>query len=274
MKKLITAIAAALLLPSFSAIAGGIPVFDGVSETTRQTFHRADTIFTETVDLAQRAQQSVNEINNTINQTTRMIDNAEQQFKTTIQNTTGMFSDVFDDIIKKNTEKMKATIQSSSQELTQAFNYGVKGIVQSVSKDKIMAWWKESGAEEKCGGDGTEAKATDHEKYCAALTIADATYAVKLEEFQDGIKEDMETLDSIRQQLANGDGMTQKQMQDATVTLATIGAQIELRKQAMEAYKEDYARKRNMAASNAQRKLTAEPSEDELVQKFHKAMTE
>ena len=274
MKKLITAIAAAMLLPSFGAIASGIPVFDGAAETTRQTFHLADTIFTETVDLAQRAQQSVNEINNTINQTTRMIDNAEQQFKTTIQNTTGMFSDVFDDIIKKNTEKMKATIQSSSQELTQAFNYGVKGIVQSVSKDKIMAWWKESGAEEKCGGDGTEAKATDHEKYCAALTIADATYAVKLEEFQDGIKEDMETLDSIRQQLANGDGMTQKQMQDATVTLATIGAQIELRKQAMEAYKEDYARKRNMAASNAQRKLTAEPSEDELVQKFHKAMTE
>ena len=274
MKKLITAIAAAMLLPSFGAIASGIPVFDGAAETTRQTFHQADMVFKKTVELAQSAQQSVNEINNTINQTTRMIDNAEQQFKTTIQNTTGMFSDVFDDIIKKNTEKMKATIQSSSQELTQAFNYGVKGIVQSVSKDKIMAWWKESGAEEKCGGDGTEAKATDHEKYCAALTIADATYAVKLEEFQDGIKEDMETLDSIRQQLANGDGMTQKQMQDATVTLATIGAQIELRKQAMEAYKEDYARKRNMAASNAQRKLTAEPSEDELVQKFHKAMTE
>lgn len=274
MKKLITAIAAALLLPSFGAIAGGIPVFDGVSETTRQTFHLADTIFTETVDLAQRAQQSINEVNATVESANRAIQQSEAQFKTTIQNTTGMFSDVFDDIIKKNTEKMKATIQSSSQELTQAFNYGVKGIVQSVSKDKIMAWWKESGAEEKCGGDGTEAKATDHEKYCAALTIADATYAVKLEEFQDGIKEDMETLDSIRQQLANGDGMTQKQMQDATVTLATIGAQIELRKQAIEAYKEDYARKRNMAASNAQRKLTAEPSEDELVQKFHKAMTE
>jgi len=274
MKKLITAIAAALLLPSFSAIAGGIPVFDGVSETTRQTFHLADTIFTETVDLAQRAQQSINEVNATVESANRAIQQSEDQFKQTIKNTTGMFSDVFDDIIKKNTEKMKATIQSSSQELTQAFNYGVKGIVQSVSKDKIMAWWKESGAEEKCGGDGTEAKATDHEKYCAALTIADATYAVKLEEFQDGIKEDMETLDSIRQQLANGDGMTQKQMQDATVTLATIGAQIELRKQAIEAYKEDYARKRNMAASNAQRKLTAEPSEDELVQKFHKAMTE
>lgn len=274
MKKLITAIAAALLVPSFGAIAGGIPVFDGVSETTRQTFHLADTIFTETVDLAQRAQQSINEVNATVESANRAIQQSEDQFKQTIQNTTGMFSDVFDDIIKKNTEKMKATIQSSSQELTQAFNYGVKGIVQSVSKDKIMAWWKESGAEEKCGGDGTEAKATDHEKYCAALTIADATYAVKLEEFQDGIKEDMETLDSIRQQLANGDGMTQKQMQDATVTLATIGAQIELRKQAIEAYKEDYARKRNMAASNAQRKLTAEPSEDELVQKFHKAMTE
>lgn len=274
MKKLITAIAAALLVPSFGAMASGIPVFDGAAKADRDMYHLADRIFTETNDLAARAQESVNEINNTIQQTTRMIDNAEQQFKTTIQNTTGMFSDVFDDIIKKNTEKMKATIQSSSQELTQAFNYGVKGIVQSVSKDKIMAWWKASGAEEKCGGDGTEAKATQAEKYCAALTMADATYAVKLQDFQDGIKEDMTTIDSIRQQLANGDGMTQKQMQDATVTLATIGAQIELRKQAMEAYKEDYARKRNMAASNAQRKLTAEPSEDELVQKFHKAMTE
>lgn len=274
MRKLITAIAAALLVPSFGAIASGIPVFDGAAETTRQTFHQADMVFKETVELAQSAQQSVNEINNTINQTSRMIDNAEQQFKTTIQNTTGMFSDVFDDIIKKNTEKMKATIQSSSQELTQAFNYGVKGIVQSVSKDKIMAWWKASGAEEKCGGDGTEAKATKYEKYCAALTMADATYAVKLEEFQDGIKEDMTTLDTIRQQLASNKGMTQKQMQDATVTLATIGAQIELKKQAMEAYKADFSRMFNLAVENAQRKLTAEPSAKELEQKFHKAMTE
>lgn len=274
MKKLITAIAAALLVPSFGAMASGIPVFDGAAKADRDMYHLADRIFTETNDLAARAQESVNEINNTIQQTTRMIDNAEQQFKTTIQNTTGMFSDVFDDIIKKNTEKMKATIQSSSQELTQAFNYGVKGIVQSVSKDKIMAWWKASGAEEKCGGDGTEAKATQAEKYCAALTMADATYAVKLQDFQDGIKEDMTTIDSIRQQLASNKGMTQKQMQDATVTLATVGAQIELKKQAMEAYKADFSRMFNLAVENAQRKLTAEPSAKELEQKFHKAMTE
>ncbi|MDY6375171.1 MAG: hypothetical protein SPL69_03565 [Succinivibrionaceae bacterium] len=273
MKKLITAIAAALLVPSFGAMAGGIPVFDGAAKADRDMYHLADRIFTETNDLAARAQESVNEINNTIQQTTRMIDNAEQQFKTTIQNTTGMFSDVFDDIIKKNTEKMKASIESSSKELTSAFNYGAKAVVQSVSKEKIMAWWKASGAEEKCGGDGTEAKATKYEKYCAALTMADATYAAKIEEYQDGIRQDMVTLDSIRQQLASNKGMTQKQMQDATVTLATVGAQIELRKQAMEALKNEYEAKREMAENNADRALRREPSPAELQEKFKKGLS-
>lgn len=273
MKKLITAIAAALLLPSFGAIAGGIPVFDGVSETTRQTFHLADTIFTETVDLAQRAQQSINEVNATVESANRAIQQSEAQFKQTIENTTGMFSDVFDDIIKKNTEKMKASIESSSKELTSAFNYGAKAVVQSVSKEKIMAWWKASGAEEKCGGDGTEAKATKYEKYCAALTMADATYAAKIEEYQDGIRQDMVTLDSIRQQLASNKGMTQKQMQDATVTLATVGAQIELRKQAMEALKNEYEAKREMAENNADRALRREPSPAELQEKFKKGLS-
>lgn len=257
MKKLITAFAAALLVPSFSAIAGGIPVFDGVSETTRQTFHLADTIFTETVDLAQRAQQSINEVNATVESANRAIQQSEAQFKQTIENTTGMFSDVFDDIIKKNTEKMKASIQSSSKEISDAFNYGAKSVVQSVSKEKIMAWWKASGAEEKCGGDGTEAKATKYEKYCAAITMADATYAAKIEEYQDGIREDMATLDSIRQQVAKG-GMTQKQMQDAQVTLAAVAAQIKLREQAMQSLKDDYEMKRKLAEQAAEEKLARE----------------
>lgn len=273
MKKLITAIAAALLVPSFGAIAGGIPVFDGVSETTRQTFHLADTIFTETVDLAQRAQQSINEVNATVESANRAIQQSEAQFKQTIENTTGMFSDVFDDIIKKNTEKMKASIESSSKELTSAFNYGAKAVVQSVSKEKIMAWWKASGAEEKCGGDGTEAKATKYEKYCAALTMADATYAAKIEEYQDGIKEDMATLDSIRQQLANGKGMTQKQMQDTTVTLATISAQIKLREQALNALKDEYAAKRKMAEKNAKMALRKEDSPELMDAKFKQGLT-
>lgn len=273
MKKLITAFAAALLVPSFSAIAGGIPVFDGVSETTRQTFHLADTIFTETVDLAQRAQQSINEVNATVESANRAIQQSEAQFKQTIENTTGMFSDVFDDIIKKNTEKMKASIESSSKELTSAFNYGAKAVVQSVSKEKIMAWWKASGAEEKCGGDGTEAKATKFEKYCAALTMADATYAAKIEEYQDGIKEDMATLDSIRQQLANGKGMTQKQMQDTTVTLATISAQIKLREQALNALKDEYAAKRKMAEKNAKMALRKEDSPEIMDAKFKQGLT-
>ena len=268
MKKLITAIAAALLVPSFGAMATGIPVFDAAA----QAAHQADMVFKKTVELAPSAQQSVNEINNTINQTSRMIDNAEQQFKTTIENTTGMFSDVFDDIIKKNTEKMKASIESSSKELSDAFNYGAKSVVQSVSKEKIMAWWKASGAEEKCGGDGTEAKATKFEKYCAALAMADATYAAKIEEYQDGIKEDMATLDTIRQQLANGKGMTQKQMQDSTVTLATIAAQIELRKQALAALKDEYEVKRKIAVNNATHKLKNE-SYDEIHQRFSGAIT-
>ena len=272
MKKLITAIAAAMLLPSFGAIASGIPVFDGAAETTRQTFHQADMVFKKTVELAQSAQQSVDEINNTINQTTRMIDNAEQQFKTTIQNTTGMFSDVFDDIIKKNTEKMKATIQSSSQELTQAFNYGVKGIVQSVSKDKIMAWWKASASDELCGGDGTEAKATKYEKFCAAITMADATYAVQMDNYQDQIKQDMETLDSVRQQVAKG-GMTQKQMQDAQATIAAISAQIELRKQAADALNDDYERKREIAEKNARRLLRQEDSPAVMEAKLNAGLT-
>lgn len=272
MKKLITAFAAALLVPSFGAIAGGIPVFDGVSETTRQTFHLADTIFTETVDLAQRAQQSVNEINNTINQTSRMIDNAEQQFKTTIENTTGMFSDVFDDIIKKNTEKMKKSIESNSKELADAFNYGAKSVVKSVNKDKIMAWWKASASDEVCGGDGTEAKATKYEKFCAAITMADATYAVQMDEYQDQIKQDMETLDTIRQQVAKG-GMTQKQMQDAQATITAISAQIELRKQAAEALKEKHERYNEMANKKARLLLQKEDSPAELQARFQKALT-
>jgi F0F1-type ATP synthase membrane subunit b/b' len=272
MKKLITAIAAAMLLPSFGAIASGIPVFDGAAETTRQTFHQADMVFKKTVELAQSAQQSVNEINNTINQTSRMIDNAEQQFKTTIENTTGMFSDVFDDIIKKNTEKMKKSIESNSKELADAFNYGAKSVVKSVNKDKIMAWWKASASDEVCGGDGTEAKATKYEKFCAAITMADATYAVQMDEYQDQIKQDMETLDTIRQQVAKG-GMTQKQMQDAQATITAISAQIELRKQAAEALKEKHERYNEMANKKARLLLQKEDSPAELQARFQKALT-
>ncbi len=273
MKKLITAIAAALLVPSFGAIASGIPVFDGAAETTRQTFHLADTIFTETVDLAQRAQQSINEVNATVESANRAIQQSEAQFRQTIENTTGMFSTVFDDILKKNVDAMKKSIETSSKELSDAFNYGAKTVVQSVSKEKIMAWWKASGSEEICGGDGTGAKATKYEKYCAAITMADATYAAKIEEYQNGIRQDMVTLDSIRQQLASNKGMTQKQMQDATVTLATVGAQIELRKQAMEALKNEYEAKREMAENNADRALRREPSPAELQEKFKKGLS-
>lgn len=270
MKKLITAIAAAMLLPSFGAIASGIPVFDGAAETTRQTFHQADMVFKKTVELAQSAQQSVNEINNTINQTTRMIDNAEQQFKTTIENTTGVFSTVFDDILKKNVDAMKKSIESNSKELADAFNYGAKSVVKSVNKDKIMAWWKASASDEICGGDGTEAKATKYEKFCAAITMADATYAVQMDDYQAQIKQDMETLDTIRQQVAKG-GMTQKQMQDAQATIATISAQIELRKQAAEALKEKHERYSEMANKKARIMMAKETkSPEELEQMFYK----
>ncbi len=272
MKKLITAIAAALLVPSFGAIASGIPVFDGAAETTRQTFHLADTIFTETVDLAQRAQQSINEVNATVESANRAIQQSEAQFRQTIENTTGMFSTVFDDILKKNVDAMKKSIETSSKELSDAFNYGAKTVVQSVSKEKIMAWWKASGAEEKCGGDGTEAKATKYEKYCAAITMADATYAAKIEEYQDGIREDMATLDSIRQQVAKG-GMTQKQMQDAQVTLAAVAAQIKLREQALNALKDEYAAKRKMAEKNAKMALRKEDSPEIMDAKFKQGLT-
>lgn len=268
MKKLITAIAAALLVPSFGAMATGIPVFDAAA----QAAHQADMVFKKTVELAQSAQQSVDEINNTINQTTRMIDNAEQRFKTTIENTTGMFSTVFDDILKKNVDAMKKSIESSSKELSDAFNYGAKSVVQSVSKEKIMAWWKASGSEEICGGDGTEAKATQYEKYCAAITMADATYAAKMEDYNKHIQNQMDQVDAIRQQVAKG-GMTQKQMQDAQATLATISALIDLDQQAIKAYKEQYAAKRAIAARNAQLKLNKEPPADELKQRFAKSLT-
>ena len=272
MKKLITAIAAAMLLPSFGAIASGIPVFDGAAETTRQTFHQADMVFKKTVELAQSAQQSIDEINNTINQTTRMIDNAEQQFKKTIENTTGVFSTVFDDILKKNVDAMKKSIESNSKELADAFNYGAKSVVKSVNKDKIMAWWKASASDEVCGGDGTEAKATQYEKFCAAITMADATYAVQMDEYQDQIRQDMETLDTIRQQVAKG-GMTQKQMQDAQATIAAISAQIELREQAAEALKEKHERYSEMANKKARILLRKEGNPDELMAKFSKSMT-
>ena len=272
MKKLITAIAAAMLLPSFGAIASGIPVFDGAAETTRQTFHMADMAFKKTVELAQSAQQSIDEINNTINQTTRMIDNAEQQFKQTIENTTGVFSTVFDDILKKNVDAMKKSIESNSKELADAFNYGAKSVVKSVNKDKIMAWWKASASDEVCGGDGTEAKATQYEKFCAAITMADATYAVQMDEYQDQIRQDMETLDTIRQQVAKG-GMTQKQMQDAQATITAISAQIELRKQAAEALKEKHERYNEMANKKARLLLQKEDSPAELQARFQKALT-
>ena len=268
MRKLITAIAAALLVPSFGAMATGIPVFDAAQEAA----HQADMAFKKTVELAQSAQQSIDEINNTINQTTRIIDNAEQQFKTTIENTTGMFSTVFDDILKKNTEKMKASIESSSKELADAFNYGAKSVVKSVNKDKIMAWWKASASDEICGGDGTEAKATKYEKFCAAITMADATYAVQMDEYQDQIKQDMQTLDSVRQQVAKG-GMTQKQMQDAQATIAAISAQIELRKQAADALNDDYERKREIAEKNARRLLRQEDSPAVMEAKLNAGLT-
>ena len=272
MKKLITAIAAALLVPSFGAIASGIPVFDGAAETTRQTFHLADTIFTATVDLAQRAQQSINEVNATVESANRAIQQSEAQFKQTIENTTGMFSTVFDDILKKNVDAMKKSIESSSKELADAFNYGAKSVVQSVSKEKIMAWWKASGSEEICGGDGTEAKSTQYEKYCAAITMADATFAAKMEDYNKHIQNQMEQVNAIRQQVASG-GMTQKQMQDAQVTLATMSALINLDQQAIKAYKEQYAAKRAIAARNAQLKLNKEPPADELKQRFAKSLT-
>ena len=272
MKKLITAIAAALLVPSFGAMAGGIPVFDAINKATQEAYHLADKEFKTTVELAQEAQESINEINNTINQTSRMIDNAEQQFKTTIQNTTGMFSTVFDDILKKNVDAMKKSIESNSKELADAFNYGAKSVVKSVNKDKIMAWWKASASDEICGGDGTEAKATKYEKFCAAITMADATYAVQMDEYQDQIKQDMETLDSVRQQVAKG-GMTQKQMQDAQATIAAISAQIELRKQAAEALKEKHERYSEIANKKAQILLSKEDSPDELQARFKKSLT-
>lgn len=272
MKKLITAIAAALLVPSFGAMAGGIPVFDAINKATQEAYHLADKEFKTTVELAQSAQQSVNEINNTINQTTRMIDNAEQQFKKTIENTTGVFSTVFDDILKKNVDAMKKSIESNSKELADAFNYGAKSVVKSVNKDKIMAWWKASASDEVCGGDGTEAKATQYEKFCAAITMADATYAVQMDEYQDQIRQDMETLDTIRQQVAKG-GMTQKQMQDAQATIAAISAQIELREQAAEALKEKHERYSEMANKKARILLRKEGNPDELMAKFSKSMT-
>lgn len=268
MKKLITAFAAALLVPSFSAIAGGIPVFDGVSETTRQTFHLADTIFTETVDLAQRAQQSINEVNATVESANRAIQQSEAQFKQTIENTTGMFSTVFDDILKKNVDAMKKSIESSSKELSDAFNYGAKSVVQSVSKEKIMAWWKASASDELCGGDGTEAKASKYEKFCAAITMADATYAVKMEDYHNEIMRQMAQVDAIRQQVAKG-GMTPKQMQDAQVTLATAQAYIVLNRQAAEAMKDEYKAKREIAENIARRKIAKEDIPfDEREQKF------
>lgn len=272
MKKLITAIAAAMLLPSFGAIASGIPVFDGAAETTRQTFHQADTIFTETVDLAQRAQQSINEVNATVESANRAIQQSEDQFKQTIENTTGMFSTVFDDILKKNVDAMKKSIESSSKELSDAFNYGAKSVVQSVSKEKIMAWWKASGNEEICGGDGTEAKATQYEKYCAAITMADATYSVKMKDYNNHLQDLMKQVDAIRQQVASG-GMTQKQMQDAQVALATISALITLDQRAIQSYREQYIDNRTTASINAQLKLRKEPSAEELRQRFSKSLT-
>ena len=268
MKKLITAIAAALLVPSFGAIASGIPVFDGAAETTRQTFHLADTIFTETVDLAQRAQQSINEVNATVESANRAIQQSEAQFKQTIENTTGMFSTVFDDILKKNVDAMKKSIESSSKELSDAFNYGAKSVVQSVSKEKIMAWWKASASDELCGGDGTEAKASKYEKFCAAITMADATYAVKMEDYHNEIMRQMAQVDAIRQQVAKG-GMTPKQMQDAQVTLATAQAYIVLNRQAAEAMKDEYKAKREIAENIARRKIAKEDIPfDEREQKF------
>ena len=270
MKKILIAVTAALLVPSFGAFAGGIPTFDSISETTRQTFHLADSIFTETVDLAQRAQQSINEVNATIESANRTVRQAEDQFKQTLENTTGMFSTVFDDILKKNVDAMKKSIESNSKELADAFNYGAKSVVKSVNKDKIMAWWKASASDEVCGGDGTEAKATKYEKFCAAITMADATYAVQMDDYQEQIKQDMETLDTIRQQVAKG-GMTQKQMQDAQATIAAISAQIELRKQAAEALKEKHERYSEMANKKARIMMAKETkSPEELEQMFYK----
>ena len=272
MKKLITAIAAASLSMSFSAMAGGIPVVDAVAEATRQLYHQADLEFKNTVELAQSAQQSINEINNTINQTSRMIENAEQQFKTTIENTTGMFSTVFDDILKKNVDAMKKSVESNSNELSSALNHGMESVVKSVNKDKIKAWWEASAADEVCGGDGTEAKATKYEKLCAQITTADATYAVMMDEYQQIIKEQMEMVDKIEREVAKG-GMTQKQMQDAQVTLAAAKAQIELRKEAASALKEEYERKRDLANEKARILLRKEGSPEEIKAKFAKSMT-
>lgn len=135
-----------------------------------------------------------------------------------------------------------------------------------------MAWWKASGSEEICGGDGTEAKATQYEKYCAAITMADATYAAKMEDYNKHIQNQMDQVDAIRQQVAKG-GMTQKQMQDAQATLATISALIDLDQQAIKAYKEEYLTKRDIAARNARMKLRKEPSQQELQKRFHKSLT-
>lgn len=67
--------------------------------------------------------------------------------------------------------------------------------------------------------------------------------------------------------------MTQKQMQDAQATLATMSALINLDQQAIKAYKEQYAAKRAIAARNAQLKLNKEPPAEELKQHFAKSLT-
>lgn len=250
MKKILIALAAALLVPSSGAIAGGIPTFDSVAETTRQTFHLADSVFTETVDLAQRAQQSINEVNATIESANRTVRQAEDQFKQTLENTTGVFGNVFDDILKKNTEKMKNAISTSSKELASAFNNGAEAAIKSVNKDKIRAWWNASAADDLCGGDGTNPNATKYQKVCAHLTWADSTYAVMMKTYQEEVKEQLKIVDSIRIQMVKG-GMTQKQMQDAQATLAAVSAQIALRKEYLESLKDEYERQREIANRHA-----------------------
>lgn len=78
--------------------------------------------------------------------------------------------------------------------------------------------------------------------------------------------------DTIMQQVAKG-GMTQKQMQDAQATIAAISAQIELRKQAAEALKDDYERKREIAEKKAQRLLRQEDSPAVMEAKIKDGLT-
>ena len=74
------------------------------------------------------------------------------------------------------------------------------------------------------------------------------------------------------QQVAKG-GMTQKQMQDAQATIAAISAQIELRKQAAEALKDDYERQREIAEKKAQRLLRQEDSPAVMEAKIKDGLT-